>query len=58
MTLVRRVVFWLMTLAVILGAYLTAPRDEHAVPREYAAVVPPGNLDSSEMIAYIRTLSR
>ncbi len=43
----RRLIFWLITLAVILGAYFSAPRNENSMPREYASVAPPENLLNS-----------
>jgi high-affinity iron transporter len=53
----RRLIFWLSTLAVILGAYLTIPRGDNTVPREYAAVAPPSNLlDSPDAIDAGRAL--
>ncbi|MDE3092077.1 MAG: cytochrome c [Chloroflexota bacterium] len=47
----RRLVFWLITLAVILGAYFTAPRSANPVVDEYASVAPPARLDSPETVA-------
>ena len=46
----KRVIFWLITLAVIAGAYLTFPRSD-TLPRAYALLAPPANSDSADAIA-------
>ncbi|HEX9075632.1 MAG TPA: cytochrome c [Anaerolineae bacterium] len=45
----RRLGFWLITLAAILGACFTY--NTSAVPNEYASATPPVNLDSPDTIA-------
>ena len=47
----KRLGFWLITILVILGAWLTFPRAENRLANEYATITPPANLDSSDTIA-------
>ena len=48
----KRVIFWFLTILVILGAYLTWPRNTMMIPREYASIsVPNDVLASSDAIA-------
>jgi mono/diheme cytochrome c family protein len=47
----KRLGFWLITALIILGAYLTLPRDSESLPQEYATVnVPNDMLDSYDAI--------
>lgn len=44
----KRVIFWLITFAAILGACFT--NNQNALPNEYAAIVVPENLNTRETI--------
>lgn len=47
----KRLIFWLITFAAILGAWFSMPRAETNIPREYVMLTPPGDLDSSDTLA-------
>jgi len=48
---VKRAIFWLLTILVILGAWLTLPRGNSAIPSEYAIITPPTNFESPDAVA-------
>jgi mono/diheme cytochrome c family protein len=50
----KRVIFWIITFGAILGACLT--NNANALPKEYAIIVPPENLNAPELIAAGRDL--
>lgn len=45
-----RLVFWLITIGVILAAWWSIPRESENIPREYITSVPPNDLNSSTTI--------
>jgi len=53
---VRRLVFWLITCAAILGAWFSMPRAETNIPREYVVLTPPNYFASSDTLAAGRAL--
>ena len=52
----RRLIFWLVTILMVIGAWLTFPREENNIPREYATLSLPTSFDSPDRIVAGRAI--